>query len=337
MPLTSIIIVNHNRASEITRCLDSIARLSDPQAYEVIIVDNFSSLSDFNRLSEVVLSLRQQGATNGRARLIRNKHNQGFGAANNVGAACAQGDYLFFLNPDTYLLNDALGEFVSFMESPGARSAGAAGCLLEDSDGNENHSYGDFQSMKVSAFLFRELLRPARTVFRTMFPRRPRRLIKRSHTLALPLRVGWITGADLFVRRKAFFDAGGFDSRIFLYSEEVDLQRRLRSRGWSRWILAGPRIAHTHGRYDAMSNSARIHFVLGLFIYFAIWEPGWILLGAFVVYKACCVCIAMNEIVAGECTLTESFEFMRKFRLADIRSARGGGATGVDSPPAFRL
>ena len=38
----------------------------------------------------------------------------------------------------------------------------------------------------------------------------------------------YIAGADLFVRRDAFCEAGKFDENIFMYYEEPDLIRRLR-------------------------------------------------------------------------------------------------------------
>ena len=38
----------------------------------------------------------------------------------------------------------------------------------------------------------------------------------------------YIAGADLFVRRDAFYEAGKFDENIFMYYEEPDLIRRLR-------------------------------------------------------------------------------------------------------------
>ncbi len=314
MPLVSIIIVNYNNASDVLRCLESIARWSGAHACEIIIVDNSSAAADLARLR----------AAPGAVRIIQNERNLGFGAANNRGAAQAQGEYLFFLNPDTYLLNDAVGGFLSFMESPQGRGAGAVGCLLEDADGNANHSYGDFQSMRLSEFLKRQLLRVPRSVYGAVFRRKPRVQARKKKTLSRPLKVDWITGADLFMRREAFLDAGGFDDRIFLYSEEIDLQRRLNGRGWSRWILDGPRIVHTHGRYDRMSNDGRIQFNRGLFSYFLLHEPFGMVLPAYALYKACCFINAICEMAQGEFGLHETVYFIRKFRLSDIRAAFHG-------------
>ncbi|MCX7521023.1 glycosyltransferase family 2 protein [Microbacterium sp. STN6] len=43
---------------------------------------------------------------------------------------------------------------------------------------------------------------------------------------------GWLSGSCLLVRRRAFEALGGFDSRYFMYFEDVDLGYRLGQAGW---------------------------------------------------------------------------------------------------------
>ena len=57
----------------------------------------------------------------------------------------------------------------------------------------------------------------------------------------------WASAAALLLRRKAFEEVGGFDPRIFLYGEDVDLSWRLRARG--RRIVYRPRTAVVHRTY----------------------------------------------------------------------------------------
>ncbi|MGZ5596707.1 MAG: glycosyltransferase [Usitatibacter sp.] len=57
----------------------------------------------------------------------------------------------------------------------------------------------------------------------------------------------WASGAAVLLRRGAFEAVGGFEPRIFLYGEDVDLSWRLRARGWR--VVYQPRLAVVHRTY----------------------------------------------------------------------------------------
>ena len=59
--------------------------------------------------------------------------------------------------------------------------------------------------------------------------------------------VDYITGADMFMRKTLFDRMGGFDSNIFMYYEETDLQYRISKEGLVRRIIPGPQIVHLEG------------------------------------------------------------------------------------------
>ena len=46
----------------------------------------------------------------------------------------------------------------------------------------------------------------------------------------------WVVGAMFVIRADVFHDVGGFDEQFFLYSEETDLDFRIRERGWAAAI-----------------------------------------------------------------------------------------------------
>lgn len=54
----------------------------------------------------------------------------------------------------------------------------------------------------------------------------------------------WCSAAALLLRRAAFEDVGGFDERIFLYCEDVDLSWRLAGRGWGLRYVPAARVRH---------------------------------------------------------------------------------------------
>jgi GT2 family glycosyltransferase len=62
------------------------------------------------------------------------------------------------------------------------------------------------------------------------------------------LEVSWVSGAATLFRRAAFEAVGGFEPRIFMYGEDVDLSWRLRARGWR--LLYQPQFAVLHRTYS---------------------------------------------------------------------------------------
>lgn len=77
-----------------------------------------------------------------RIHYIYSESNKGFGRANNLGAKVAKGKYLFLLNSDTLLRNNAIKIFYDYMENASSEIA-SCGCMLVDRHNNYIHSYGD--------------------------------------------------------------------------------------------------------------------------------------------------------------------------------------------------
>lgn len=99
----SIIIVNYN-TKELTRnCLRSIFDQTKDVDFEVIVSDNGSTDG----------SIEMIRAEFPQVILIENNANLGFGAANNRGLKIARGKYVFYLNSDTVLLNNAVKLFLT--------------------------------------------------------------------------------------------------------------------------------------------------------------------------------------------------------------------------------
>ena len=95
----SIIIVNWNGSSLLTRCVETIVNSKPTTTYEILVVDNASeddSLAQL-RASEVAAPL----FAGGQLRIFNNSENRGFGAANNQAFALTTSPYVFLLNLDT--------------------------------------------------------------------------------------------------------------------------------------------------------------------------------------------------------------------------------------------
>lgn len=59
--------------------------------------------------------------------------------------------------------------------------------------------------------------------------------------------VGWLSGSCLLLRRTAFDSIGGFDSRYFMYMEDVDLGDRLGRAGWLNVFVPTSEVVHAKG------------------------------------------------------------------------------------------
>ena len=213
-------IVNYNTCNLLADCLETLYQFTRNVVFEVIVVDNASTDGSENfirkRYPEVIL--------------INSGENLGFGRANNLGAKWAKGTYLFFLNSDTLLRNNAVRCFFEYAECHRHIRLGAIGGFLLDVEGNVTSSGGNFPTP------WSEIAYPLKRLLRI-----------RSKMVLQDKRIDFILGADLFVPRELFVRLGGFDNNIFMYYEETDLQYRMNAAGYERMLIASPKIVHLEG------------------------------------------------------------------------------------------
>lgn len=228
----SVVIVNYNTKQLLADCLNSISEKTVGIEYEVIVVDN-----DSHDGSQEMLKCDFPWV-----RLIESKDNLGFGKANNLGMKNAGGKYLFLLNSDTILVNNAIKEFYDYSEShPGF---GALGSILLDKNLKPCHSYGKFptqlRTLKDALAKYLRFLKDKNKFHPEMN--------------SCPLEVEYITGADLWISRNVFERTSGFDPDYFMYFEESDWQKRMDDIGLKRYIIPGPKIIHLEGGSDSSKS-----------------------------------------------------------------------------------
>lgn len=222
----TIVIVNYHSSLLIADCIKSIEKFSKGFSYEIIVVDN-NSESD---LSEILNKNKE------RCTIVNLPQNVGFGRANNAGFKAARGRYLLCLNPDTLLLNNAIGILVKFMDSQ--PEAAACGANLFNSDMQPTLSFR--RTLPGFGWELNELLniKPEKKKYGS------NRIFNNT---GHPLEVGYITGADLMLRREVIEMLGGFDPRFFMYYEETDLCARIRKAGGKIFSVPEAKIQHLEG------------------------------------------------------------------------------------------
>jgi GT2 family glycosyltransferase len=225
----SVIIVNYNCEEHTCNCISSIYKnITDPY-YEIIVVDNASSITSINTISEQFPEIK----------LILNQENKGFGTANNIGARHALGKYLFFLNPDTLLLNDSISQFYQFLENTTSDVACCGGNLVT-AEQVPTTSHGNFPSV---------LQQFSDIGFRTLY----KKFYAERLTMGKPCdfkdirQIDYLVGAAFFIKKQLFDMIGGFDEAFFMYYEETDLFFRLNKAGYKAYILPYVKIIHLEG------------------------------------------------------------------------------------------
>ena len=255
----SVIIVNYNTLHVLRPCLDSIIEQTAGIDYEIIVVDNGSTDGSIEALSG-----------DNRVILIPTGENLGFGRANNRGVEQAKGDYIFFLNSDTLLKNNAIKMLYDFAQQYQGK-LGALGCILENRQGNRIHSYGQFPKMRgdFQKFLWIPILKGLR--------------LYHQPAIEYPehwMKVDYVTGADLFVSRQVLDECGSFHPAFFMYYEESEMQHRFQLHGYDNILLNGPEIVHLEGEGGKAGKQSKFirdtyRQERSLFIYFKLTEPRW--------------------------------------------------------------
>ena len=238
-PRILTVIVNYGTADLVISNFASLIReLADFPNSKTVIVDNASPGTDGARL----VDFASRPEWRDRVTVIKSDENLGFAKGNNLAIRAALAgeeppDYVFLLNPDAYLLPNALSGLVAFMEAH--PQAGIAGPRLESEDGAQRCSAFRFFSV-ASEFesaaktgVFSKLLGPWRVAPPPAEKEQP---------------ADWICGAAALIRREVFEDAGLFDENYFLYYEETDFMRQALKAGWRTWYVPSLRAVHLEGQ-----------------------------------------------------------------------------------------
>lgn len=236
--MLAIIVVSYNTRTLLQACLASVyaGLQTSGLAGEVWVVDNASSDGSADMVRGEFPS----------AHLIAHPENVGFAAANNLAlraigfgapdAARELPEAVLLLNPDTLILDDALGGLCRALhEQPGT---GVVGAALVYPDSRCQHS----------AFRFPDLLQ----VFFDFFPLNHRltdsrlngRYARSLYAAGRPFAIDFPLGAALMARREAIQQVGLMDERFFMYCEEIDWCLRFRQAGWDISCVPQARIVH---------------------------------------------------------------------------------------------
>lgn len=230
----SFILVNYNTTALLAKCLTALYQFTGTTApdflFEVLVVDNASTQDP-----QPILALQYPNVT-----FLYASKNNGFGAANNMAIPYAKGKYIFFLNPDAFLQNDAAAILAGKMNDPAFEHCAFCGGELLNVEGISNQCFGNFPSILGALsecglkFLYLNYFRKHLAVGVANYDQSNKK-------------VDYISGAAFMVRKKLIDQYGGFDEDFFLFFEETEWAWRLKHKGYFSMIFPEVKITHLEG------------------------------------------------------------------------------------------
>ena len=237
-PSISFCIVNWNTKDLVAQLIESIRATVHNTDFDIVVVDNAS----YDGIRELLES-RYSEAT-----LVRSTANLGYAAAVNRATEVARGKLLMILNPDVILLPGAVERMSTFLETHSR--AGAVGCMCLTDTGEPGPSYGFFPRAPLfwAEALLGRLVRP-------LLSAKPIAAIPKQQST--PVRVEFIIGACMLVRRLVWQLVGPMDERFFAFFEETDWCYRMRQHGWGCYLVPRAEVIHLGGKSFELAPARR--------------------------------------------------------------------------------
>ena len=202
-------IVAYNSRDTLRACVEPLVQLP---WVSVTVVDNASPDDSVAVVADLPL------------RTIRAPRNGGFAYGCNLGAAAGAAEFVLLLNPDAEIEPAGLSALVSALRAD--PTLASAGPRMLGEDGELHWTQRRFPRLRST---YSQALGLHRIAPRASWAGE---VVKDPAAYARPGTPDWLSGACVLLRRAALEEVGGLDEGFFLYSEETDLFRRLRDRGW---------------------------------------------------------------------------------------------------------
>ena len=223
----SVSIVNTNSRELLLACLETLRGTTA----EIVVLDNASEDGSADAVRERFPDVG----------VLAQEFRAGFGANHNTVMRATEGRYVYVLNEDTTADDWGFARIVEYLDAH--PRVAALGPRLTYPDGRLQDSAWRFPTPLVSTL---GLLTVGKLG------------VKQSRGDA-PHAVDWVMGAALVLRRDALDEVGLFDDEFFLYSEEVDLQFRLRQAGWDVHYFPSATVVHHESQFSADIPERRIN------------------------------------------------------------------------------
>lgn len=214
-------MVNYHSESHIKRIVSGLSQ----DSFNYVVVDNSGTLE--HNPKEIDFKLVSPGK------------NVGFGAAVNLGFKEVETEYVLFLNPDMIIEPKVLYRLQRLGDEIDVFGI-LTPIVLDEKHQSKFLSAGKLPTLwsVFCHFSFLSRVFSRMPLFSGLHMMRPRRNASKL------INVDWCSGAIMFMRSSVFREVGGFSEEWFMYSEDLELCHRLKSRGLPVFIDTESQVIH---------------------------------------------------------------------------------------------
>jgi len=234
--MVSIITVNYNQTAVTCALLDSIRR-QDYRDVEIWVVDNASMENP-----EAVFKTEYP-----EVHFIRSDKNLGFAGGNNLAVREAKGDYLFFVNNDTELIDGCIARLVALFENnPAIGLASPLICYYPQEKWTEDMiQYAGMTTVHP-------ITARNKTIGKSTWDR---------GQYSMPVKTAYAHGAAMMCSRRVIEEAGMMEEAFFLYYEELDWGARIREAGFEIWVEPRAKIYHKESMSVGKMSTLKTYYI----------------------------------------------------------------------------
>jgi len=231
----AVVTVTYFSGDTLARFLDTLERATTREV-QVVVADNASTDG-----------APEKAAERENVHLLSIGKNVGYGSGANLGVAELDERYGWVVvsNPDLEWEPGSLDDLLAVAKR--WPRGGAFGPLIHDPDGTI------YPSARLLPSFGRGI---GHALFGRIWPGNPWTRQYRQETGTPVERVsGWLSGSCQLFRREAFEAVGGFDTRYFMYFEDVDLGERLGKAGWLNVYAPSSSVIHKGGHSTSQASA----------------------------------------------------------------------------------
>lgn len=239
----SFIILNYKSRDYLETCIASVfEKITNKIKFEIIIVNN----------DEEKIKIENLYRNSKNIKILEINKNIGFAKANNRGVKISTGKYICFINPDASIISDNIQDIIDEFEND--LSVGIIGPkILKE---------GVVQKWSVGSDLNVAEILKGKVGFAKSG--------ELWNSLA-KIKVDWVSGVSMFIKKEDFIKVGGFDENFFLYYEDLDLCKRIKK--LNKKVIYFPlfKVKHLEGKSSGKKYEQKLQYFKAQDYYYKKW------------------------------------------------------------------